>query len=361
MQDREIIHDIIAINGPDAQRIFALVEAACARCHLHYRAHTSATAPPAPVILRIDTGIPAAKLSPRHPHWLVADLDHAAREAAFMAGYSRIIPTQPSEAELDCCLRALHDEQAGNLLLTGMGEFSNTISHELAGPLHYMSLGLRAMNQELLHLKPLFDDLHKAWFKADKDLLEKLRLILSVINLQQSWTELERTLLDYENGLVRLRDIHNFLRLGSQIESKRIRQISLDELTTTCLNLLTEGRSDGIKISEEVPVGLFIRLPVGIVFFGFLKLLAALLEGLIARGSGRGTLSISVGPAENEHIALAIEAKPEKNSKSDKPMEPDLSWARFILEDLGVRFQRQSQGAAILLTVLFPKDLGEID
>lgn len=363
MQTIFTIQDSIYILGTRAAKVAEMVSQACERVGLSTMVEALppgvlAGIKPNPFLVICTSPADQAEcqaISPATPWWLLADLRSVDRSAAFKAGCSQIMSSTVSPAEIDAQLSQLHTCRESGLLFRGISELSTIMAGELAGPLHYMSLGLRAMNRELSNLKPLFDDLHKAWFKTDKELLDKLRLILSVINLQQSWSELERTLEDYETGLNRLRDIHNFLRIGTHIEAENIRQFSLDEMVHTCLSLLKESRSDGIQIQESIPNGLLCRMKVGALFFGFASLLSILLDSLLIHGSGRGKLHLRAATIANEYYRLDLFARPENPVVGGLPM-PDLALPHFIFDGLGISIRLEIRENEIAMGLDIPCD-----
>lgn len=252
-----------------------------------------------PVILAVqirDGGAPLP--SPLGIHgggeqWLIQPDPLADREAAFALGYDEVFAAGIGDHELSHRLeRALRSDGMA-MLVDGIEGLSQVYARELAGPVHFMGLGQRAMQQEIETLKPLFADLHKAWFESNAALLERLRMILSVINLHDSWNNLSRSLADFGDGLMRLRETQYLLGLSAQLDGPAGTRLSVWEMVAGCLRFLSESSGAGIRFTNRIPQGQGGYLPAPFFFTALLSLFSHILTAMAGQGNGRGSIEIT--------------------------------------------------------------------
>jgi hypothetical protein len=233
-------------------------------------------------------GIPGAE------RWLIQPDPRADREAAFTAGFHEVIAAGAGDRELSVRLERVCRPDGYTALADGIGGLARVHAAELAGPLHFMGLGQRAMQQELEILRPLFTDLHKAWFESNQALLERLRMILAVINLNESWNGLSQAVADFGDGLQHLRDSQHLLGLSACLEDPEMMRLSVWEMFSGCIAFVAGSCGAGIRFSNRLPPGYGGHLPAACFFTALLSLFSHLTAALAAQGSGRG--DVAVGP-----------------------------------------------------------------
>ncbi len=282
-------------------------------------------------------------------HWLIQSDSLQDREAAFARGFTELLPAGVGDIELGQRLRQVRAVGTVDLALGGLSRLSRALSQELAGPLHHLGMGQWAIQQELQTLKPLFQDLHKAWFESNQALLERLRLILSVINLSDSWEKLDQTLTAFRDDVSRLREIHAMLDLGTGLNDSRPERLSSAEIVQACISLLSASASSGIRFSNRLsrdqgqlqPASLFFSA----MFFTFIRLLVSLAE----KGNGRGSLEVFGRSPETGAEQLLIHVHPDHPGCLEAGPDLTIESALFARIGIGVQVNIQDFGLEVIL------------
>jgi hypothetical protein len=295
-------------------------------------------------------GVPGAE------RWLIQPDPQADREAAFTAGFHEVIAASAGDRELAVRLERVCRPDGFAALADGIGGLARVHAAELAGPLHFMGLGQRAMQQELEILKPLFADLHKAWFESNQALLERLRMILAAINLNESWKGLSQAVADFGDGLRRLRDSQHLLGLSARMDDPEMTRLSVWEMFSGCIAFVAGSCGSGIRFSNRLPSGYGGHLPAACFFTALLSLFSHLTAALASQGSGRGDVAVGPVPAGARQAVRILVAA---DSAEEGDWCPAFLPERLLFARIGVGVDAYARPDGFALDLVLPDAVGD--
>ena len=116
--------------------------------------------------------------------------------------------------------------------------------------------------------------------------------MLAVINLKDSWANLERTVEDFGLGIERLREIHIVLTWTAGMAEAVPSRQTVQEIAQACIGFVRESAGSGVTFANRVPHERAIQVPARLFFAALLATVSRILDLFCRLGNGRGSIEL---------------------------------------------------------------------